>query len=160
MPKSKLPWFNPVHWLALGFGSGLAPKAPGTFGTLVGIPLVFLLALLNWWEYLLALVVMTVAGIWICQYTAKAMGEHDHPSIVWDEIVGYAIAMFALPVEPLWLLAAFILFRIFDIWKPGPIGWADKKLQGGSGIMMDDVLAGIFSAVLLHLGWWLSGLLG
>ncbi|RUO68396.1 phosphatidylglycerophosphatase A [Idiomarina ramblicola] len=158
MPQSKLSWFNPVHWLALGFGSGLAPKAPGTFGTLVGIPLVFLLASLSWWEYLLALVVMTLAGIWICQYTAKAMGEHDHPAIVWDEIVGYAVAMFALPVEPVWLLAAFILFRIFDIWKPGPIGWADKKLHGGSGIMMDDVFAGIFSAVLLHLGWWLSGL--
>ncbi|MDV6327466.1 phosphatidylglycerophosphatase A [Idiomarina sp. Sol25] len=160
MSHAKLSWCNPIHWLALGFGSGLAPKAPGTFGTLIGIPAVFLLASLNWWEYLLALVVMTLVGIWICQYTAKAMGEHDHPSIVWDEIVGYAIAMFALPVEPLWLLAAFVLFRIFDILKPGPIGWADKKLSGGNGIMMDDVLAGIFSAVILHLGWWLSGLLG
>jgi len=160
MSKAKLSWFNPVHWLALGFGSGLAPKAPGTFGTLIGIPVVFLFAHFNWWEYLLALVVMTVAGIWICQYTAEAMGEHDHPSIVWDEIVGYAIAMFALPVEPFWLIAAFVLFRIFDIWKPGPIGWADKKLSGGNGIMMDDVLAGVLSAVLLHLGWWLSGQLG
>jgi phosphatidylglycerophosphatase A len=159
MSKSSLSWFNPVHWLALGFGSGLAPKAPGTFGTLVGIPVVFLLAQLNWWEYLLVLVIMTLAGIWICQYTAKAMGEHDHPAIVWDEIVGYAIAMFALPVEPFWLIAAFVLFRIFDIWKPGLIGWADRKLHGGNGIMMDDVLAGIFSAALLHLGWWASGLL-
>lgn len=158
LPQRQLSWFNPVHWLALGFGSGLMPKAPGTFGTLVGIPFVFLLAQLNWWEHLLALVMMTVLGIWICRNTARTMGVHDHPSIVWDEVVGYGVAMYALPVEPFWLLAAFILFRIFDIWKPGPIGWADKNLHGGSGIIVDDVLAGILSAGLLHLGWWLSGL--
>lgn len=156
--RQPLSWYNPIHWLALGFGTGLAPKAPGTFGTLVGIPVVLILAEFRWSTYLFALVLMTLGGIWVCQYTAKAMGEHDHPSIVWDEIVGYAIAMFALPADPAWLLAAFVVFRVLDIWKPGPIGWADKRLSGGSGIMMDDVMAGIMTAVLLHLTAWSAGL--
>jgi len=148
MPK--LNWFNPIHWLSLGFGTGLAPKAPGTFGTLVGIPFVYLITQLTWQWQLIALILATIIGIFLCQYTAKAMGEHDHPSIVWDEIVGYGFAMFALPFEAIWLIAAFLLFRLFDIWKPGPIGWSDKKLTGGTGIMMDDVLAGILTTAILH----------
>ncbi|MCH2455310.1 MAG: phosphatidylglycerophosphatase A, partial [Idiomarina sp.] len=120
MPK--LNWFNPIHWLSLGFGTGLAPKAPGTFGTLVGIPFVYLITQLTWQWQLIALILTTIIGIFLCQYTAKAMGEHDHPSIVWDEIVGYGFAMIALPFEATWLIAAFLLFRLFDIWKPGPIG--------------------------------------
>lgn len=148
MPK--LNGFNPIHWLSLGFGTGLAPKAPGTFGTLVGIPFVYLTTQLTWQWQLIILIAASLIGIFLCQYTAKAMGEHDHPSIVWDEIVGYGFAMLALPFELTWLIAAFILFRLFDIWKPGPIGWADKKLTGGTGIMMDDVLAGILTTAILH----------
>ncbi|MEX1221082.1 MAG: phosphatidylglycerophosphatase A [Idiomarina sp.] len=151
----QLSLLNPIHLLALGFGSGLSPKAPGTMGTLVAIPLVWLLAQLPLAIYLSVTVVAAVVGIWICAYTAKAMGEHDHPAIVWDEIAGYAIAMTLLPPTFLNLALAFVLFRLFDILKPGPIGWCDKHLHGGLGIMADDVLAGITACVLIHAGYWL-----
>ncbi|MGM0480704.1 MAG: phosphatidylglycerophosphatase A family protein [Pseudomonadota bacterium] len=150
-PAVKL--FNPLHFLALGFGSGLAPKAPGTFGTLAAIPVVGLLSLTPHWFYIAFLVLGVLFGIYLCRVTADAMGEHDHPAIVWDEIMGYAIAMFALPFEWPYVVASFLLFRLFDISKPGPIGWADKQLSGGTGVMLDDVLAGIFSAAIIHL--WL-----
>ncbi|WP_404400023.1 phosphatidylglycerophosphatase A [Idiomarina seosinensis] len=143
---------NPLHFLALGFGSGLAPKAPGTFGTLAAIPLVGLLSLTSVWFYLIFLVAGVIFGIYLCGVTAKAMGEHDHPAIVWDEIVGYAIAMFALPFEWPYIIASFLLFRLFDIAKPGPIGWADRQLTGGMSVMLDDVMAGIVSAAIIHLG--------
>ncbi|RUO63353.1 phosphatidylglycerophosphatase [Pseudidiomarina planktonica] len=151
----QLSLLNPVHLLALGFGSGLSPKAPGTMGTLVAIPLVWLLAQLSVGIYVAVTAVATVVGIWICAYSATAMGEHDHPAIVWDEIAGYAIAMTLLPPTLLNLTLAFVLFRLFDILKPGPIGWCDKKLHGGLGIMADDVLAGIAACVLIHAGYWL-----
>lgn len=149
---NKLSLANPIHLISLGFGSGLAPKAPGTFGTLAAIPLLLLVGLLqfNWWQQLILLVVMTLVGIACCAYSAKAMGVHDHPAIVWDEIVGYFIAMYALPHQWPWLLAAFVLFRILDISKPGPVGWCDRQLHGGSGIMLDDVVAGILTALILH----------
>lgn len=143
---------NPVHFLALGFGSGLATKAPGTWGTVAAIPVVGLLSLLPLSAMMLFIVFGTLAGIYICRKTADKMGVHDHPAIVWDEIVGYAIAMFALPFTAWYVLAAFVLFRFFDILKPWPIGWVDKKLTGGSGIMMDDVLAGVVSCLLIHAG--------
>lgn len=151
----QLSLLNPVHLLALGFGSGLSPKAPGTMGTLVAIPLVWLLAQWSVEIYVAVTAVAVVVGIWICAYSAKAMGEHDHPAIVWDEIAGYAVAMTLLPPTLLNLALAFVLFRLFDILKPGPIGWCDKKLHGGLGIMADDVLAGIAACVLIHAGYWL-----
>jgi len=154
MMSGKLKAWNPIHLLALGLGSGLAPKAPGTFGTLAAVPLVWLLAQSSTAIFGLVLVVSAIAGVWICQWTAEAMGEHDHPAIVWDEFVGYGIAMFALPPTLLNLTLAFVLFRIFDILKPGPIGWCDKKLTGGLGIMVDDILAGIVAAVIIHSGYW------
>lgn len=143
-------FFNPINFLALGFGSGLARKAPGTFGTLVAIPVVALLSLMGTTALALFILLGTLGGIYICRFTADKMGVHDHPAIVWDEIVGYAIAMFALPFEWPYVLAAFVLFRFFDIVKPWPIGWVDKQLTGGSGIMMDDVLAGVASSVVIH----------
>jgi len=90
-------------------------------------------------------------GIYLCGKTADALGVHDHGGIVWDEIVGYLITMIAVPLDWKWVLVGFILFRIFDIWKPWPIKWVDSKVSGGLGIMLDDVLAGIFAAVGLHL---------
>ncbi|RUO80770.1 phosphatidylglycerophosphatase A [Idiomarina tyrosinivorans] len=153
-----LTWKNPLHWLAIGFGSGLLPKAPGTFGTVAAIPIVLLMhAYLSPTLYLLVLLLMTLAGVAICAMTAKHMGVHDHPAIVWDEIVGYAIAMFALPASWPWLLAAFVLFRFFDIRKPLLIGWCDRRLHGGWGIMMDDVVAGMVSAVILQVVAWQVG---
>lgn len=143
---------HPIYFLALGFGSGLAPKAPGTFGTLAAIPLVWLMQCLSLTGYVVVTLVAAILGFWICQYTAKALGVHDHPAIVWDEIVGYMVAMIALPFTWYNVLLAFVLFRLFDILKPGPIGWCDRKLTGGAGIMVDDVLAGVASAIVLHLG--------
>lgn len=143
---------HPVHFLALGFGSGLAPKAPGTFGTLAAIPVVWLAQQIGSWGYLACTLVAVLAGIIICGYTAKAMGEHDSPAIVWDEIAGYMVACIGLPFTWQNVLCAFILFRLFDIAKPGPIGWCDRNLHGGLGIMADDVVAGVATAATLQLG--------
>lgn len=145
-----------MQLLALGFGSGLAPKAPGTFGTLAAIPLY-----LFFFEYSfliqLAIVALTFAvGIYLCQATADALGVHDHPAIVWDEFVGFWLTMLPLPLLGVdlhwyWLALGFVLFRFFDIVKPWPIRWVDRKVSGGFGIMFDDILAGIYAALILSL---------
>ena len=142
---------DPVHFLALGCGSGLGPKAPGTVGTLMAIPLYLLLAPLSWPIYLTVVVLSALVGIAICDISAKKMGEHDHPGIVWDEFVGYWITMFLAPAGWLWIATGFVLFRIFDILKPWPIRWLDRHVAGGFGIMVDDVLAGIAAFVVLHI---------
>ncbi|MGH8460544.1 MAG: phosphatidylglycerophosphatase A family protein [Stenotrophobium sp.] len=148
---------TPEHLIAYGFGAGLAPWAPGTFGTLVGLPLWFLLSWLtpNPMDYLLVCAVLFAFGCWVCGESARLLGLHDAPGIVFDEIVGFAITCFPLLFLPLhaprwpWLIAAFLLFRLFDILKPWPIRWLDQKVKGGFGIMIDDVLAAIFAAFCL-----------
>ena len=142
---------NPAHLLSLGFGSGLSPKMPGTLGTLVGVLLFVLLPVLDWKFYLGIISLAFLIGIVLCGYTAKALNAHDHPAIVWDEIVGYFITMFMVPKDWVWILAGFILFRIFDILKPWPISVADKQLKGGLGIMLDDVIAALFSLIIIQL---------
>jgi phosphatidylglycerophosphatase A len=145
---------QPVHLLALGFGSGLAPVAPGTFGSLVGLAIALALAPLGLAWNLLAVLVATVAGIWICGESARRLGVHDHPAIVWDEVAGMMIAMLAAPDAWWGAPAAFVLFRIFDIAKPWPIREIDHGMGGGAGIMLDDVLAGLFAALgLLLIGY-------
>lgn len=139
-----------VHFLAFGFGSGAAPKAPGTFGTLAAVPVFLLLAQLPLWAYLAVVVISFVVGVYLCSQTSKDMGVHDHGGIVWDEFVGYWITMIALPVSWPWVIAGFVLFRFFDIIKPWPIGWLDKRVHGGFGIMIDDVIAGLFALVILQ----------
>ncbi|OZB03948.1 MAG: phosphatidylglycerophosphatase A [Idiomarina sp. 34-48-12] len=141
---------HPIHCLAFGFGSGLAAKAPGTFGTLAAIPLVYAMQFTGLLTYTIITLIASIGGLWICGYTARTLGVHDHPAIVWDEIAGYMIAMIALPFTWYNVLGAFILFRFFDIVKPGPIGWCDRHLKGGAGIMVDDLLAGVASAIVLH----------
>lgn len=141
---------NPIHFLSLGFGSGLAPKAPGTFGTLAAIPVVMLAACLGNVGFIIATVLACIVGVFFCGYTAKAMGEHDHPAIVWDEIAGFMVAMIAVPISWQTLLVAFVLFRIFDILKPWPIRYLDKHVHGGLGIMIDDILAGLASLAIIH----------
>jgi phosphatidylglycerophosphatase A len=149
-------WFNPIHLLALGFGSGAAPKAPGTCGTLVAVLIYWPLSQLSPEHYLLMLLVTSVMGIYICGQTAKDLGVHDHGSIVWDEFVGFWITMFAAPVGWVWVVVGFVLFRFFDIIKPWPISWIDKNITGGLGIMLDDVIAGVMAAgVLQGIAWWL-----
>jgi len=159
MPESLQPTLfrSPAQLLAFGFGSGLAPKAPGTFGTLAAVPLYWLIAQLAPGLYALALVVAFVLGVWICGMASRQLQVHDHPGIVWDEFVGYWITMFALPIDWIWALAGFVAFRFFDIIKPWPIGWLDKRVGGGLGIMIDDVVAGVMACALLHLAlWWLG----
>ncbi len=147
---------NPVHLLALGFGTGLAPRMPGTFGTVAGMILYLLLAPEhNWLLYGGIVLVSFSAGIAICAYTAKALNVHDHSGIVWDEIVGYWITMLMVPNTLQWAIIGFCLFRLFDIWKPWPISLADKKLKGGLGIMLDDVLAGLFSLLIIQITLYL-----
>lgn len=142
---------NPVHFLAFGFGSGAAPVAPGTFGTLAAVPLYLLLAQMPLGAYLLALVVLFGVGIWLCEKTAQDLGVHDHGGIVWDEFVGYWITMVAAPPGWWWLVVGFALFRLFDILKPFPISWLDRHIKGGIGIMVDDAVAGTFAWLCLQL---------
>ena len=139
------------HLLAFGFGSGYAPVAPGTFGTLAALPLWWLALSLGPWGYLGLTLAAAVAGIWLCGRAARALGVHDHPAIVWDEIAGFLVTMAGVPAGWPWVLAGFALFRLFDIWKPWPIRWLDARVAGGLGIMLDDLLAGAFACVLLHL---------
>lgn len=142
---------NPVHFIALGFGTGLMPKAPGTFGTLAAIPVYLIISQLSVWQFILITSLITIAGIYICDYTSRALGVHDHSGIVIDEIAGYLITMIAIPFDWVWIIAGFILFRIFDILKPWPISWIDKNIKGGLGIMIDDVAAGICALLVMHL---------
>lgn len=146
----RMVFTNPLHFLSFGFGSGLMPKAPGTWGTVVAIPVWYGLSFLTLPYYLIATLALSIIGIGLCHYTAKKLGVHDHPGIVWDEICGYLIAMIAIPVTWQWALAGFILFRFFDILKPWPIKWLDKKVHGGFGIMVDDILAGAFAFIVLY----------
>jgi len=142
---------NPIHLLAFGFGAGLAPKAPGTFGTLAAVPFYLVLARLPLSAYLAVLAIVIVAGIWICGRTSRDLGVHDHPGIVWDEFAGFYVTMIAAPAGWLWVVVGFVLFRVFDILKPWPIGWLDRRVQGGVGIMLDDLLAGAYAWVVLQL---------
>lgn len=147
---AKVVFTNPIHFMAFGFGSGLTPKAPGTFGTLAVIPLYLLLSDLPISYYLGVCLVVSLVGIFLCGYSAAKLKVHDHPGIVWDEFAGFLITMAGFALSWQNLLAGFILFRLFDIFKPWPIKWIDQKVSGGFGIMLDDVIAGIFAWCCLY----------
>ena len=149
--KVKFTLSDPIQFLALGFGSGLAPKAPGTFGTLAAIPVYLLLSLLSAPLFALVVLFLTISGFYICGKAAEDVGVHDHPAIVWDEFVGFFITMFMIPVSWQSILVGFVLFRFFDIVKPWPISFIDKKVAGGFGIMIDDVIAGFFALIIMQL---------
>lgn len=141
---------DPGHFLALGFGSGLVPFAPGTAGTVAAIPVFLLLQSLGWTIYMAVTVVLFVLGIYLCGRTAETLAVHDHPGIVWDEVVGYLVTMMLVPATPVLIITGFVFFRLFDIWKPWPIRKLDAGMGGGLGIMLDDVLAGIYAAVFVQ----------
>lgn len=124
-------------------------------GTLIGVVLFILLPVLDWKIYLGIVALAFIVGVFLCDYTAKVLNVHDHPGIVWDEIVGYFITMFMVPKSWLWILIGFVLFRIFDILKPWPISLADKKVHGGFGIMLDDVIAGVFALIIIQITLYL-----
>jgi phosphatidylglycerophosphatase A len=149
--RSKVSLRNPMHFLALGFGSGLAKFMPGTWGTVAAIPLtLWLLSSTSMMVYIGLCIVASITGIWICGITADDMGVHDDSSIVWDEVAGMMITLIAVPLHWQTVLAGFVLFRLYDILKPWPISVLDKQVHGGFGIMADDILAGVFACLTLH----------
>jgi len=136
-------------FFAFGFGSGLAPFAPGTFGTLMAVPLYLILVQFSWPMYAWLVFVAFIVGVKLCNVTGGRLGIHDYGGIVWDEFVGFWITMFLIPFSWQNVLMGFLLFRFFDIIKPWPIGWLDKKVSGGFGVMIDDVLAGVYAMLLM-----------
>ena len=154
---------TPAGWLACGFGSGLAPIAQGTFGSVAAFIPWLALRQLPLWLYIAVLVVGFAIGVWACTIAGRALGVDDHRSLVWDEFIGQWIALLPLGIATLlpsaglawWMpIAAFALFRLFDVWKPWPIRWLDRRVKGGFGVMIDDVIAGVFAAVVLGVGLW------
>lgn len=137
--------------LASFFGAGCSRIAPGTAGSMAALPLVWSCALAGWALYSLFTIVVLVAGIWICDKAAKEIGVHDHGGIVWDEVAGMLVTMWFIPVTWQNLFIGFLLFRLFDIWKPWPIRMLDLKVHGGLGIMLDDLVAGLFANISLWL---------
>lgn len=140
---------DPVQLVATGFGAGLAPRAPGTVGSLVALVPAWLLLDLPLWIRAAVVAALFAAGVLICGESAKRLATHDHPSVVFDEIVGLLAATLVLRGNPAWLVPAFLLFRLFDIWKPWPIRDVDHRLAGGLGIMLDDLMAGAYAALSL-----------
>ena len=147
---------QPSHLLAFGFGSGLVPFAPGTAATLIAMPLFLLLMQAPELVHYTTLAVLFVLGIPICAKTNAALGVFDHRSIVWDEIVAFMLVLEFTPASPEWWFIAFLLFRLFDIWKPFPIHYYDMRIKGGFGVMFDDLLAAIYSIAGLKGLEWLT----
>jgi phosphatidylglycerophosphatase A len=146
---------HPAHFFALGFGSGLAPKAPGTFGTIVGLPLFYAINTFGFQTQLAIITGCFLIGIYFCDVAGKALGVSDHGGIVWDEIAAMMLVLTITPIQWQWWLTAFILFRIFDIWKPFPIRQFDANLKGGFGVMFDDLLAAIYAMFCLKILIWI-----
>ncbi|KTD13388.1 phosphatidylglycerophosphatase A [Legionella jamestowniensis] len=150
-------WQDPIYFIAFGFGSGLMPFAPGTWGTLAAIPVYLLLAGQPLAVYFTVTVLAFALGVWVSEKVSRDLGVHDYSGIVWDEVVGYLLTMIMAPQGIGWMVTGFILFRIFDIWKPQPIRFIDRHVRGGVGIMLDDVLAAIPAWFILQLlGWGLA----
>lgn len=139
-----------LHWIAFGAGAGLVPRAPGTAGTAAAIPIYLAIATAPPAVYAFVVAFVLAAGVWACGRTARDLGVHDHPGIVLDEIAGFLVTMTALPFDWTWVIAGFVTFRVFDIAKPWPISTVDRGVHGGLGIMLDDVLAGVFACIVLH----------
>ena len=140
MPRSWLR--SPAVWLATGLGVGLAPRAPGTFGTLLAVPLAWGMQVWAWQWQLLLVLALVLPAVWLCQRASRVMGASDPQAIVLDEVLGFLLACIALPAGWIWLVVAFALFRIFDIGKPWPVGMVERRLSGGLGIVADDLVAG------------------
>ena len=153
-PNLKFLFQHPAHFFALGFGSGLAKKAPGTFGTLVGLPLFWLISSYALNTQLIIITSLFMIGIYFCDKTGKALGVADHGAIVWDEIVAMMLVLAFTPAGFIFWFIAFLLFRLFDIWKPYPICYFDAKLKNGFGVMFDDLLAAIYAILVMKFIVW------
>ena len=144
-------WRNPLHFVAFGFGTGTIPVAPGTFGTLIAIPFYLVMQSLTPLAYFAVTALVIILSIMICEKATRDIGVEDHQGMCLDEIVGYLVTMFCAPPGWKWIWIGFLLFRLFDIWKPWPVRVADERVHGGFGIILDDVLAGIYSCIVLQL---------
>jgi phosphatidylglycerophosphatase A len=144
-------WKNPWHFIAFGFGTGAIPIAPGTFGTLIAIPFYLYLSTFSHTFYLICTFLVTLFSIWLCEKLSREMQVDDHQGMCIDEFVGYLVTMYGAPYGWGWILFGVILFRIFDIWKPWPIRQIDTHVKGGFGMILDDVVAGVFSLVIIHI---------
>ncbi|MDH4191767.1 MAG: phosphatidylglycerophosphatase A [Betaproteobacteria bacterium] len=151
-PRARFVFSHPAHLVAFGFGAGLAPFAPGSFGTLLAFPM--------WWtmrgfagplQVLAVVAVLFIVGIWLCDLTGRNLGIADHGGIVWDEAVAFMLVLALIPDEPRWQFAAYVLFRLFDILKPSPIREIDARIRGGLGVMLDDLLAAGYTLAVLAL---------
>ena len=149
-------WREPVLLVALGFGAGAAPRAPGTAGTLVALPLFALGLQLPWAWHTGAVVAAAGFGVWLCGRAERLLGVEDHPAIVWDEVAGYWITLLLAPFGLVWWALGFVLFRFLDIVKPGPIGWLNREVAGGWGVMVDDLAAGLVAGLLLQGAAWIT----
>ena len=156
-PDFKFLFAHPTHLIAFGFGSGLAPKAPGTVGTLLGLPLFWLIVAVapGLTNRIIMLTAAFLIGVWACGRTGRALGVADHGGMVWDEIVAYALVLLFTPSGWLWIALAFALFRLFDILKPWPIRYADTHLKTGFGVMFDDLLAAGYAIAVIKGVQWL-----
>lgn len=154
-PDIKFLLAHPAHFFALGFGSGLLPKAPGTFGTLVGFPLFWLIFNYSFSTQLMIIAVLFLFGVYVCDKTGRDLGVSDHGAIVWDEIVAMMLMLTIAHLFWLTCLLAFLLFRLFDIWKPFPISYFDAKLKNGFGVMFDDLLAALYAMASMWLIFYL-----
>jgi phosphatidylglycerophosphatase A len=155
-PDLKFLLAHPAHLVAFGFGTGLAPKAPGTVGTLLGLPLFWLVVAIaqDLPNQIIFLIATFLLGIWACGRTGRALGVADHGGMVWDEIVAFALVLLFTPAGWLWIAVAFALFRLFDILKPWPIRLADTHFKSGFGVMFDDLLAALYAiAIIKGLQW-------
>ena len=150
---------DPVHWIPFGLGAGLLPVAPGTWGSLLAVALFWLAPPLGAAQHLAIVAGGFLLGVWLCGVSARRLGVHDHPGIVFDEVVAMWATLAVVPRQPAWAAMAFIAFRIMDVWKPWPIREADHRIGGGLGIMLDDVLAAAFAAVVVSSLWKLSAFL-
>lgn len=149
-PVPAAVWRNPLYFIAFGFGSGAAPFAPGTFGTLAAIPFYYLLRLLPLYGYLIFLVAFIVFSSWLCDKISRATHTNDHPGMCIDEFAGFFVTMIAAPPGFTWIVLGFLLFRFFDIYKPWPIRYVDEHIHGGFGMVFDDVLAGLYALLCLQ----------
>lgn len=144
-PDSKFLFVHPAHFLAFGFGAGLMPRAPGTWGTLVALPIFAFAQMGGTLAVLMAAAIFFVIGIWASGVAGRALGVADHGGIVIDEIAAFLLVLALTPATIGWWFTAFVLFRVFDIFKPWPIRWADRNIKGGFGVMFDDLLAAVFA---------------
>lgn len=150
-PPAAFAFSHPAHAIALGFGAGLAPFAPGTWGTALGWALGWVIGGLPAGVVIALLIVLFSVGWWACEVTGRHLGAADHGAMVWDEVVAFALVLAILPRELTWQAAAFVAFRFFDIAKPPPIRGLERRYRGGFGVMLDDVVAAAYTLLLLAL---------